>query len=148
MGQHHVHRSGCSWCRSTGLKDNYLIHFSRTFLVSTRTYYFRRVRLSWKLRTYTTIKRILYVQLGTYTCSTSLKVIYTFSIPVVLTGCALLLNVRRFDERTLHCTYIIRATWNIYVFHQFKCNLYVLYTSCADWDDLRPSHQMTLEHNF
>ena len=29
---------------------------------------------------------MLYVQLGTDTCSTSLNVIYTFSIPVVLTG--------------------------------------------------------------
>ena len=36
--------------------------------------------------TYTTIKRTLYVQLGKYTCSTSLNVIYTFSIQVVLTG--------------------------------------------------------------
>ena len=27
----------------------------------------------------------------------------------------------------------MRATWKIYVFHQFKRNLYVLYTSCADW---------------
>ena len=26
----------------------------------------------------------------------------------------------------------MRATWNIYVLHQFKRNLCVLYTSCAD----------------
>ncbi len=45
----------------------------------------------------------------------------------------------------MNLTYIIRATWDTYVFHQLKRNLYVLYTSCADWVSCEKESDKTIQ---